>query len=112
MQLKQVHILECGSGDVAINHCLINVCNQPPLTIRSGSGKNLTMIGLTICRRCKHGAKIVETIIELHGICHHGCSWLRRGNVVGMLVGSCMSAQAPASGSSRKPQSIVPKRHC
>ncbi len=69
----------------------------------------LTRIGLTICRRCGNGAKIVETIIELHGICHHGCSWLGRGNVVGALVSSCMWAKAPAAGSSREPQSIVAK---
>ncbi len=70
----------------------------------------LTMIGLTIYRRCRHGAKIVETIIELHGICHHGCSWLGRGNVVGTLVGSRMRAKA--AGSSREPRSIVVERHC
>ncbi len=72
----------------------------------------LTRIGLTVCRRCGHGAKIVETIIELHGICHHGCSWLGRGNVVGALVGSRMRAKAPAARSSRKLHSIVAKRNC
>ncbi len=72
----------------------------------------LTRIGLTVCRRCRHGAKIVEAIIELHGICHHGCSWLGRGNVVGALVGSCMWAKAPAAWSSREPRSIVAERHC
>jgi hypothetical protein len=54
----------------------------------------------------------VEPIIELHGICHHGCSWLGRGNVVGALVGSCMRAEAPAAESSREPWSIVAKWHC
>jgi hypothetical protein len=38
--LKQVHILEWGSGNVVINLDLIYVCHQPPLTIRSGSGRN------------------------------------------------------------------------
>ncbi len=76
--------------------------------------ETLTRIGLTVCRRCGHSAKIGESIIELHGICHHGCSysWLGRGNVVGTLVGSCMQAEAPAAGSSREPQSIGAKRHC
>ncbi len=73
--------------------------------------ETLTKIGLTICRRCRHGAKIVEPIVELHGICHHGCSWLGRGNVVGALVGSCMRAKAPAAGSSREPQSIIVEWH-
>ncbi len=48
----------------------------------------LTRIGLTACRGYGHGAKIVEKVIELHGICNHGCSWLGRGNVVGVLIGS------------------------
>ncbi len=72
----------------------------------------LTRIGLTVCRMCGHGAKIVESIVELHGICHHGCSWLERGNVVGTLVGSRMRAKAPAAGSIRELRSIVAKRHC
>ncbi len=55
--------------------------------------------------------KIVEPIVELHGICHHGCFWLGRGNVVGALVGSCMWAKAPAARSSRELQSIVAKWH-
>ncbi len=74
--------------------------------------KFLTRIGLTVCRRCGHSAKIVETIIELHGICHHGRSWLGRGNVVSALVGSCVWAEAPVSKSSREPRSIVAERHC
>jgi hypothetical protein len=40
VQLKQVHILEWGSGKVAINLCLIYVFHRPPLTVRSGSGRN------------------------------------------------------------------------
>ncbi len=71
-----------------------------------------TRIGLTVCRRCGLGAKIVETIIELHGISHHGCPWLGRGDIVGALVGSRMWAKAPAAGSSRESRSIVAKRHC
>jgi hypothetical protein len=74
--------------------------------------ETLTRIGLIICRRCRYGAKIVEPIVELHGIHHHGCSWLGRGNVVGMLAGRCIRAKAPAAGSSREPRSIVARWHC
>jgi hypothetical protein len=73
--------------------------------------ETLTRIGLTVCRRCGHGAKIVERIVELHVICHHGCSWLGRGDVVGGLVGSCMRAKAPAAENSREPQSTVAEWH-
>jgi hypothetical protein len=34
------------------------------------------------------------------------------GNVVGVLVGSCMRAKAPAAGSGKEPLSIVAKWHC
>ncbi len=68
-----------------------------------------TTIGLPICRRCGHGAKIVEPIVELCGLCHHG--WLGREGVVDALVGSCMRAEAPAARSSRKPGPIVTEWH-
>jgi hypothetical protein len=73
--------------------------------------ETLTRIGLTICRRCGHGAKIVKPIVELNGIPYHGCSWLGRGTIVGTLVGSFMRAKAPAAGSSREPQSVVANWH-
>ncbi len=69
----------------------------------------LTRIGLTVWRRCRHVAKIVEPIVELLGIRHHGYFWLGKGNVVGALVGSCMQAEAPPVGSSEELQSIVAK---
>jgi hypothetical protein len=61
---------------------------------------------LTVCRRCsqcRHGAKIVIPIVELHGIHHHGCSLLGRRYVVG--------AEAPAAVGSGEPRSIVAIRH-
>ncbi len=74
--------------------------------------ETITRIGLTVYRRCGHGAKIVEPIVELYGVHHHGCSWLGRGNIVGALVGSCMRAKAPAARGSGEPRSIVAKWHC
>jgi hypothetical protein len=55
--------------------------------------------------------RFFEPIVEIDGICHHGCSWLGRGNVVGALVVSCMWAKAPAARSSREPRSIVAEWH-
>jgi hypothetical protein len=54
---------------------------------------------------------MVKPIVELHCICHHGCSWLGRRNVVSALVGSYMQAKAPAARGSGEPRSIVTKRH-
>ncbi len=71
-------------------------------------------LGLTIQRRwscCGHGAKVVKTIVELHGIYHHRRCQLGRRNVVGALVGSCMLAKAPAAGGSGGPRSIVAEWH-
>jgi hypothetical protein len=73
--------------------------------------ETLIRIGLTVCRRCRHAAKIVESIFELHGIRHHGCSWLGRGDDVGTLVGSCMHAKGPAARGSGEPRSNVAKWH-
>jgi hypothetical protein len=71
-------------------------------------------VGLTVCRRwsrCGHGAKIVEPIVELHGICHHGCFRLGGRNVLGVLAGSYMWAKAPAAGGSGEPRAIVAEQH-
>ncbi len=69
---------------------------------------------LTVRRRwsqCRHGAEVVEPNVELHGICHHGCSRLGRRNVVGALMGRCMQGEAPAAGGNGEPRSIVAERH-
>ncbi len=71
-------------------------------------------LGLTIrgmWSQCRYGAEVVEHIVELNGICYHGRSWLGRRNVVGVLVGSCMWAEAPAAGGGGEPRSIVAKQH-
>jgi hypothetical protein len=96
-----VQILDWGSGDVSINLYLIMFAINHSSPSEVVLVETLTRIGLTVCRRCRHGAKIVEPIVELQGICDHLCSWLGRRNVVGTLVGSCMRAEAPVAGNSR-----------
>ncbi len=104
-----MHILEWGLGNVAINHCLIYVCHRPPLTIRSGSGKIFDQDWADRMQEVGAWCQDSETIIELHGICHHGCSWLGRGIVVGALGGSCVWAKPQLPGAVGNCGSLLPK---